>query len=557
MKKFWLFSSLLAALLISNTTQAFSESSPTVTFGWNALDYGQPSVNSSYYIGDGSVASNGSKYQPLIESLPLCKTLIEHQIAATDCIQSLEARIGDGQWVQGRLDRYLPVHWQPHYVKVSDAASNIVEFSADEIDIPAENSKNTIAGGRGGLWSFDGISHSLGKQFVFYTDAYGVAIDGKVDWQQGFLKSNLYPVSVSDNKVVSVKNWAPLYTMDALGTCVYDPSRTFCMKPGPFPANIDFRLTLKLNRVATSINSERWFITRTINPSLSITPSADGRLFVLKGQPVVVQVPEIKLPQDRELVTSFVRSWLMTAGKVSPNIETLIQKEAEQYITGSSNGLIEPANSGGSTKIFAGWEPFLKYATIKELTGWNFTNEGGSLADYPLQLKLYGCPKSDQFPGFVASNSTTIEPGPPTFNNVDQSLEYRVAAPHLTANNSVNMGTYSLYVSPQIAQCLWGKNLLGAKATISIQSDDGSIQTTTSTFKIDSNGLAFNVSGFHYSSGAVKIRLVESAPEIKPTPATTPMAVNTSKSTILCIKGKLIKKVTAVNPSCPTGYKKK
>jgi membrane protein involved in colicin uptake len=29
------------------------------------------------------------------------------------------------------------------------------------------------------------------------------------------------------------------------------------------------------------------------------------------------------------------------------------------------------------------------------------------------------------------------------------------------------------------------------------------------------------------------------------------------KTTITCIKGKLIKKVTAVKPSCPTGYKKK
>ena len=29
------------------------------------------------------------------------------------------------------------------------------------------------------------------------------------------------------------------------------------------------------------------------------------------------------------------------------------------------------------------------------------------------------------------------------------------------------------------------------------------------------------------------------------------------KTTITCVKGKLTKKVTAVNPKCPTGYKKK
>jgi hypothetical protein len=29
------------------------------------------------------------------------------------------------------------------------------------------------------------------------------------------------------------------------------------------------------------------------------------------------------------------------------------------------------------------------------------------------------------------------------------------------------------------------------------------------------------------------------------------------KSSITCVKGKTSKKVTAVNPKCPTGYKKK
>ena len=34
-------------------------------------------------------------------------------------------------------------------------------------------------------------------------------------------------------------------------------------------------------------------------------------------------------------------------------------------------------------------------------------------------------------------------------------------------------------------------------------------------------------------------------------------AAITKRTTIVCIKGKLTKKVTAANPKCPTGYKKK
>jgi hypothetical protein len=37
----------------------------------------------------------------------------------------------------------------------------------------------------------------------------------------------------------------------------------------------------------------------------------------------------------------------------------------------------------------------------------------------------------------------------------------------------------------------------------------------------------------------------------------TPTKVAPTKKTITCVKGKLTKKVTAVNPTCPSGYKKK
>jgi len=42
-------------------------------------------------------------------------------------------------------------------------------------------------------------------------------------------------------------------------------------------------------------------------------------------------------------------------------------------------------------------------------------------------------------------------------------------------------------------------------------------------------------------------------PNATPSPSVAPI----KKKTITCIKGKLIKKVTAVNPKCPTGYRKK
>jgi hypothetical protein len=42
-----------------------------------------------------------------------------------------------------------------------------------------------------------------------------------------------------------------------------------------------------------------------------------------------------------------------------------------------------------------------------------------------------------------------------------------------------------------------------------------------------------------------------------PTPTTATVAPAAKKTTIICIKGKLTKKISNVNPKCPTGYKKK
>jgi hypothetical protein len=45
-------------------------------------------------------------------------------------------------------------------------------------------------------------------------------------------------------------------------------------------------------------------------------------------------------------------------------------------------------------------------------------------------------------------------------------------------------------------------------------------------------------------------------PSLNPKPAVTAKPA-AKKITITCIKGKLTKKVSAVAPKCPTGYKKK
>ena len=69
-----------------------------------------------------------------------------------------------------------------------------------------------------------------------------------------------------------------------------------------------------------------------------------------------------------------------------------------------------------------------------------------------------------------------------------------------------------------------------------------------------------SANGFSYSSPTVKIKLSQEAEVVVATPTPTPSASAKpviKAVTITCIKGKTSKKVTAVTPKCPAGYKKK
>ena len=59
------------------------------------------------------------------------------------------------------------------------------------------------------------------------------------------------------------------------------------------------------------------------------------------------------------------------------------------------------------------------------------------------------------------------------------------------------------------------------------------------------------------AAGAAFLNPVKATPTPSSDPVVTPTVAAPKKATITCVKGKTSKKVTDVNPKCPTGYKKK
>jgi hypothetical protein len=171
--------------------------------------------------------------------------------------------------------------------------------------------------------------------------------------------------------------------------------------------------------------------------------------------------------------------------------------------------------------------------------------------------------------GLVTTSAMVYGSGPPEFK--DGTLDYQVAGLHLNPDGSVFSGRYDLLMDKTIAKCLYGfATNIPVYAEVQVVNADGTSRITTAILREDGPFLKLGVYGITFSSPTIKVKLLEvgaakpaATPTAKPEPTPTPSAsaaapvAAAKKTSITCVKGKTSKKVTAVSPKCPAGYKKK
>lgn len=167
--------------------------------------------------------------------------------------------------------------------------------------------------------------------------------------------------------------------------------------------------------------------------------------------------------------------------------------------------------------------------------------------------------------GLVTTNAPTYEPTPPAFDGA--FLNYRVGGAHFLADEkTLFKGSYDLALGSEFARCLYGFSNAPLGASISVVSSDGGAQDiATESLRQDSNGqwLYLSAKNFTFSSPTIRIKLVQKAqagtsakPAVKTPSGSTQSSVKIASTTIKCVKGKSVKKVSGVKPKCPSGYRK-
>lgn len=151
----------------------------------------------------------------------------------------------------------------------------------------------------------------------------------------------------------------------------------------------------------------------------------------------------------------------------------------------------------------------------------------------------------------VASNGV-CDLSTPMWNAADKEITFTSAAPHFAPDGTtLNYGFYRAVIPVADAKLLWGlENASDAVKALNIQiiSTVNEGNNLISTVGVRSGKIIVEISGFHYSRPKLKISLKKDW---------KPASKMLNKTTITCTMGKSIKKITAVKPTCPIGYKKK
>ena len=313
----------------------------------------------------------------------------------------------------------------------------------------------------------------------------------------------------------------------------------FCAKYEDFADNTRVALTMRMGAEMTG-----WLYGRMKDVDVKVDP-IDAKNNRIKIEAVPVNAPGafgyIKKSElaSNPKIDARVR---LSSGEFGYN--EMLQRE------GSQVGGYDPV---GNFEDFAAFEPILK--TKPGYRAQWIVSAGASVNGYQATSGNACFDDKTQLLGIVTTNAMVYSPSAPEFK--DGALNYKVAGLHLMEDGkTLTRGSYDLAIRSSVARCVYGFTNAPFQASVAVINADGSEQIIgTETVREDAKRewLFLTARNFTFSAPTIRVKLTQ-AKQAAAAPAPVAKAATTS---ITCVRGKMVKKVTAVSPKCPAGYKKK
>lgn len=466
--------------------------------GYTRLLFGQEIGTFNYSVQPTEL--NGS----YVSVLPPCVSK-----SSTECIESLEYRLNpDSNWESAVLQ-----------TRTNPSMDGVVAFrwrnGVNQFYGPVSPDPNIFrpAGSTSRTWKMKGAPHAGGDEY-------------------------LLSVTVSDLDDTGRKNqWQSLsITLRAIKWVTPPPFGKWDKTENSItefntPLNVEFRVSINLGMLDGKIGS--WYNGRLSNPKIT---RLDKKL-IISAAPASVPIAGTNYFTCTSLEGNQKEYFLYHSGR-----ETFFSGPMCNDPLGST--LNTSSADVDAFEAFELWEKSL--FEFGKNTYWSL--EASSNLDS-------SC-KSSDVSGFVSSNALVYTKNPPYFNPRTSQLSYRIASTHLDKNGQLNKGQFHLVLKESVAECLWRldpNNL--ASAEVQVVYGDGTPIVGTSTFKTENGWVYISIDNFTFSSPTFAVTMKNSSSQNQAAKSAT--QAKKKKSTITCIKGKVSKKITSIDPKCPVGYKKK
>jgi hypothetical protein len=572
------FGVLFTCLALTDTASATGEKTPIAipndqnAFTFQGQDFFMGKIQFSRPPGD-----LPGQY-PMQHVYPVCSGSNDF-----DCIMNVEFINKEGKRVSGKFLEYVPVAPKGYtggsYKGTSWEGTGPPYWypTKEEVIVKGNAKKKIPDGSRSSIWSFPGLSHSSGdKYLVSVTTGTGMtnqeapnAVGSVADWRDSSAVLTITPIKYdndtsgldltheefekgADGKITvtsSVDMFAKFGSAgnaDKICFAGFESGKPNCLSQAEDSEYPRFKITLRLKVTEEFLTLRHWFIARAAGIKVTSKKEPESSIVTFEGTTIKVPRATALLPRTIEgfkVYRSAINKSYADSGVTNAPLDLNDLSGLPSWQNYGSSGFQE--TDPGSIAFWSAIEPFSTVLVEERSPVWSFESANVSGKDVGW---LWPCVKKPHISGAIASNASIMKPSPPRWNAEKQTLEFRIASPHLNQDGSVAEGFYNLSVSQEVANCLWGGDASKSKAEVSIISDSGEKKIFVSSTGSSDGYVNFQVSGFTYSVNTISLKLLKDV-------STIPKVKSTSTKEIVCKKGKITKKVKT--KKCPPGYVKK